>query len=301
MSEHAPKTGHNDGGPKDFDPIPLPASLRHLYAHSTDYAGWAPPSANTLEVALANFRQYSQSESPAHWILRNFTLTYAHLESLDPSTLHGLPLSVIVADADTDHSVAQLNRLVDDPQFRGIHLAAIEMRAASMEEIRRTLDHVPQGATPLFEVPLDPHIISEVAIESKPFGIKARTEGTQNTSAEALAAFLSWQGQKKVTSGIHFPFTGINPISGRHDYGNVNVSLAAVAAYTGAEAQHVMEILLNEDPAAFVFGDQEIRVGESDVLTLKHIIAARNESLQSIGTCNALRILQELNGVYTER
>ncbi len=304
MAEVIPQPGGRDGGPKDHDPQPLPESLRVLYGEIADYAGWAEPSSNPLEVAVANFRHYRESGSNAQWALRNLVLRFDHLSQLDPSTLEGLPLSIVLTDADSGSSFATLEVLADAAEH-GLNIRTVEMGADSPQAIFQALEHVPTGIFPYFEVPADRSFLSEIQPHPSRFGLKARIAGTDQTPVQGLAAFLAWPGPKKVTQSLHYPITGLNPDSGQHDYGNVNVAVATVAArMQNLWYLDIEQILREEDPAMFEFSDQGV-VFHGDSMfqgaTIEEIQAAREQSLHAIGTCNAQRIVGGLDLLLRRR
>lgn len=288
---------------KDHDPHPLPASLQILYGGYIDEAGWAPPTEKPLEVAVADFRRLTSDDSADAWAFRNLTLTYNQL-CAKSSDLEGLPLSILIDNADGPESVTQLHVLQHHELISPLRIQAVEMKADSLEAINNILRYVPEDVDVFFEVPMDPHLLSALQIIDRQVGIKTRTAGTELTPARGLAAFLQWRGPKKVTSGIHHPFTGVNPKSGRHEYGNVNVSVAGVAANIGYPGIDIEQVLREEDPAHFLFSDQGLSfLGDSmfEQASLDQIAAARREGLRAIGTCNATTIANGLKQVQIAR
>lgn len=303
MPEQTTGLGSGDRIQKDNDPCPLPASLKTLYTGYIDEAGWAPPTQKPLEVAVADFRILTSSESADAWTFRNLTLTFNQLCAVS-SNLEGLPLSILIDTAGTPESAAQLNALQYEELFAPLQIKAVEMRAASLDTINTALRYIPGDVETFFEVPMDRRVISTLQATERQFGLKARTAGTEGTPAVDLAAFLAWRGPKKVTSGIHCPFTGVNPKSGRHEYGNINVSVAAVAGSLGYPWIDIAQVLREEDPAHFAFSEQGLSFhGDSmfEAATLDQIFAVRHNGLRAIGTCNATTIAKGLKQVRVER
>lgn len=285
----------SDVVPKDTDPHPLPLSLRTLYRHYIDYAGWAPPSKNPLDLAVSNFKEYVGEGSPTAWAMRSLVLTDTHLDQLEPEVLAGLPLNIVLTATDLRAAQATIKNLVALSE-QGLYIKSIDVKIQGAHEIDAFLGELPPHILPFFEIPLSQTLIAQVAPEPTKFGLKGRLSGTIKAPPSAVAAFLAWEGPKKATSGIHYPFTGINPNSGRHDYGNANVSVAAVAArMNGISLSDIESILKEENPQKFLFSDQGIYFyGDSmfEHASLEDIEEMRANSLHSIGTCSALRIMQ---------
>jgi len=302
-TEQGSGAGAGDRILKDTDPRPFPASLKILYGGYIDEAGWAPPTEKPLDVAIADFRRLTASDSADAWVFRNLTLTFNQL-CAKSSVLQDLPLSILIADAEAPEVAAQLHVLQNHELFSPLRIQAVEMKAGSLDAINKILRYIPEDVEAFFEVPMNQDIIAALQVTDRQFGLKARTAGTEVTRPWDLATFLAWRGPKKVTSGIHYPFTGVNPTSGRHEYGNVNVSYAAVAAYLGYSILDVEQVLREEDPARFPFSEHGLRFhGDSmfEQASLDQIAAARQEGLRAIGTCNATTIARGLSQVQVLR
>lgn len=286
-----------DAVPKDTDPRPLPQSLRKLYSNYIAYAGWAPPSKNPLDVTVSNFKEYVGEGSPTAWAMQSLVLKDTHLDQLNPVDLVGLPISIVLTGRDirsAQHTIERLAALNE----QGLSVKSIEAKVQSLEEMEVVMGQLPIEIYPYFEIQTSRVLIAQIEPEPAKFGLKARLTGTENVSPADVAAFLVWKGRKKVTSGIHYPFTGINPDSGRHDYGNVNVSVAAVAAYMdGFWLSDIECILREENPENFSFSDIGIHFYGDTLFknaALEDIEKTRAHSIHSIGTCSALRIISGL-------
>ena len=236
----------------------LPASLRALLTRLIDYAGLYPPAALPLADVAARYRAYAAS--PESWILNRLVLPAAHLDAIEPSW--------------------RVTLLVDrDP---GSVPPAVECFETKHP---RRLSLPTYCEAPLADVPYDAFA-------------KIRTGGLTPDaipSPQSLAEFILDAARRptafKATAGLHHPIRAERALTYAADspravmHGFLNVFIAAVFAWHGADYPQLIDIVAETDIGAFQFSDADIR-WRGNLVTTAQIINARRDFAHSFGSCS---------------
>ncbi len=245
----------------------IAGSLRALLTHLIDYAGLYPPAGLPLPAVVENYKRYLAS--PDSWILNRLVLPHSKLAELHPEINWRVTLLV---DAEPGTLPPQIETL--------------EIKAGR------------QMSLPTYcEVPLD-RIVDGFA--------KVRTGGLTPESipaAEELADFLCGAAERrlafKATAGLHHPVRSERPLTYAPDarrgvmHGFVNVFLAGIFAWYGADGETVLKVLSETDAGAFQFRD-DLAFWRERSLTAEQISEGRREFAHSIGSCSFEEPLADL-------
>jgi hypothetical protein len=288
------------------------ASLRALLAHAIDYAGLFPPATLALEPALANYGEYIRM--PDAWMLSAFILPVAQfgaatrgLSQFDAKN----PLHVSALGPKTDNAdtfLASLDGAMEAIRsFRATcdGVAVIdqfemalpeEVNAETLKVIRASAD--PQLRT-FWEAPADAadRAIKLIADANREhaggkLGYKLRTGGVTASafpSSEQIASALLCAGIHQVpikfTAGLHHPIRVFHDSVQTKMHGFVNVLGAAVLALEHDWTEkEIAEMLDEEDPSAFSFGDDFFGWRSWRVATDR--IPIQRELVTSLGSCS---------------
>jgi len=233
-------------------------SLRVLLTHLIDYAGLYPPASLPIAEVAARYESYAASADG--WILNRLVLPAAHLAEVKPSWRVAL--------------------LVDrDPGAVPTAIEAFETR------LPRRLSLPTYCETPLNEVPYEAYA-------------KVRTGGLTPDaipSSRALGEFIFEAARRpnafKATAGLHHPIRSERALTYATDsprgvmHGFLNVFLAAVFAWHGADYPRIAAIVDETDPCAFEFLDGEVR-WRGNLVTTEQIARARRDFAHSFGSCS---------------
>jgi hypothetical protein len=285
----------------------LTASLRALLTHSIDYAGLFPPAELGLEPALENHAGYVRS--PDSWMLGAFIL---------PIAKFGAAGSLLARfDRENPLKVSALGQRTGKLlEFR----SALETAAAAIKQMLAA--HKEVVSIEQFEMPLPSGISIEnslgtarailgdlalkifweapggdaattiEALAGRGAGFKLRTGGvtadafpSEAQIAQALVAAVRHQVPIKFTAGLHHPVRAFHPSVGTKMHGFVNVVGAGLLAaeYRWSETQ-TAEMLTEEDPAEFVFEENEFRWHDWKITSAQ--IMARRRLVTSLGSCS---------------
>ena len=236
----------------------LPASLRALLTRLIDYAGLYPPAALPLAGVTARYQHYAAS--PESWILNRLVLPAAHLSAIESSW--------------------RITLLVDgDPGAVPPAIECFETRQP------RRLSLPTYCEAPLAAIPYDAFA-------------KVRTGGLTPDaipSPESLAEFILDAARRpiafKATAGLHHPIRGeraltyaaASPRAVMHGF--LNVFIAAVFAWHGADYPQLIDIVAETDARAFEFSDAEIR-WRGNLVTTEQVASARRDFAHSFGSCS---------------
>jgi hypothetical protein len=248
----------------------VPAALRALLTELIDYAGLYPPAALPLAIVEERYRGFRAS--PEAWMLNRLVLPVARL----PEAKLGADWRVtLLADCDPGELPAQVE----------------------------TLESKAPGVFPLpvyFELPLE-QLAGGFA--------KVRTGGLAPEAiptAEDLAKFLCAAATRRIpfkaTAGLHHPVRSARPLTYAVDspratmHGFLNVFAAAALAWHGMDEPHVVQLLEERDPSAFLFSDDDL-LWNGHRLTTEQIAQARREFAHSFGSCSFEEPVTELRGL----
>lgn len=210
--------------------------MHALLNQLVDDAGLFPPAALSMDDALAN--HHRARTGPHAWMLGRFLCPASRLAELAAAHTGG-PLHVgVVVDVAT----------WDVPDERLV-----------VETVEAPLGTpVPDDPRLFTEVPVIGRSAAAVAadVASVPHGAKVRCGGTRGDLFPApgeLAGFVSACREHgrpfKATAGLHHPFRHIDPVTGFHHHGFLNLLAAAALADVDPA-----EVLADDDPASFEFG-----------------------------------------------
>jgi hypothetical protein len=294
----------------------VPASLRAILSHVIDYAGTFPPARLALDDAVANYLRYQRS--PHAWMLGRFVCAAESLPRLLQSVywpdLRRHPLALIgsagVVDGDYVHRLnADLETI--EKSFSG-DAEAEQLRSGSSFEFRLSPAALNSDAD-LFRVfdiartagKCCGHVFVEAPLQSggnllklvkrwhKKWGLKFRTgpAAEQVPSAKELAEAICLcclhDVRFKVTAGLHQPLRHFDPALGVFVHGFLNTLCAAGLARTyRLNIEQIADVLKEESPAAFEFGDTGLRCWGNVEIELPKIELARSESMVSFGSCS---------------
>lgn len=224
-----------------------------------DYAGLFPPAALDLPAAATEYERHRRGADA--WMLGRFVLPASRLSELEPpvgwrlSALLGPDVASDAAAVDAFNAAQAGRALVD----------AVELKAASAQEVERVLAAAPRGATAYVEVPLDGALDASLdAIQAHGGRAKARTGGVTAAafpSAEAVVRFLEGCARRslpfKATAGLHHPVRSEQALTYAPDaprgvmHGFLNLLAATALLTAGQPRETALEAIEERDPAAF--------------------------------------------------
>ena len=225
----------------------IPDSLRALLENLIDYAGLYPPAGLPLPEVLENYEAYLAS--PESWMLNRLVLPAARLPEV---RLRGNWRVTLLVEGEPGPLPAQVETL-ETKLPRRLSLATYCEAAVG-------------------------------AIAGGAFA-KVRTGGLTPEdipSSESLADFLRETAARRIafkaTAGLHHPVRATM-------HGFVNVFVAAAFAWRGAERDVILDVLNEEDAAAFQFLPGELRWRGRSITTAE-VQSARRDFAHSFGSCS---------------
>ena len=226
----------------------IPDSLHALLSSVIDYAGLYPPAALPLPEVVENYEAYLAAAD--NWMLNRLVLPAAKLAEV---------------------------RLGNDWRVSLLVDGEPGPLPAQVETLETKLPH--RLSLPTYcEAPI-------AGIAGSAF-VKVRTGGLTpeaTPAAEALAGFLGEAAARRIafkaTAGLHHPLRS----AGMHGF--VNVLVAAVFAWHGAERGVILALLSETDGGAFQFFDNELRWRGRSVTTAE-VEGARRDFAHSFGSCS---------------
>jgi len=187
---------------------------------------------------------------------------------------------------------------------------AVELRAATADDIGHTVRLVPPELECVVEIPIAADPIPLVrAIRATGVMAKVRTGGTTTDAfppSEALARFLTVcvdEGVRfKATAGLHHPLRGDYRLTYARDsdtgrmYGFLNVFLATAFLRAGMAEPTARGVLEEQDASAICFDDQGV-TWRDHRLSLEDLLAARDVAIQSFGSCSFREPIDDLTAI----
>lgn len=257
------------------------SARRALLERLIDHAALFPPASLPMDAAIeADRRARACGEA---WILDRFICPATRLHELpeDPP-----PLSVVF---DGEPSA--------DPSSLPIEL--VEARGATLQRIRDVFGQEPKVFVELAVGDgLEPAL---AGLSNAGAGAKLRCGGLTADafpSVREVARFacaceeigLPW----KATAGLHHPVRHVDPGTGFHMHGFLNLLAAAAFADEGEEA--VAAIVAEEDPVAFTADDREFGLhgfrADADA-----VARMRSERLVAYGSCSFSEPVEDLTAL----
>jgi hypothetical protein len=280
------------------------ASARALLTGLVDYAGLFPPAALAIDAAVAEYARWRRS--PEAFMLGRFVVPAARLGELGRAADAHLPepggrerwlLSALVGgDPLGDAALVEVfnswgaGRAVVD---------AVELKAASPDEVEGALDALPPELSAFVEIPLHENLDGMLAaLERRGARAKIRTGGVVPEAipdprdvARFIAACAAASVPFKATAGLHHPvrseqaltYEAGSPRAVMHGF--LNVFTAAAFARAGASVAELEAVLRDEDPAAFRLDDEGLK-WRMLAATIDVVEATRRDFATSFGSCS---------------
>lgn len=295
----------------------MTTASRALLTRLIDYAGLFPPAGLDMAASVRNFAAYRAGEQA--WMLGRLVAPASRLDELEEATAgllpgHGeepWPLTVVL-EPDVRAGIERVRQLQDRFSGTGLRVASIESAVEGPEEVAARLSVVPEGIELFVEIP--------VAGEPGPFlrglagsGARAKirtggiTESAFPTPGEVARFLLACNGEGvafKATAGLHHPVCGRYPLTYEQDsprgrmFGFLNLFLAGGLVRTGRlDEAGCRELLVETDPAAFVF-DDTTAAWRTRSLSAAEIERARSEFALSYGSCSFTEPVEDLKGLH---
>lgn len=271
-------------------------SVRTLMAGLIDYAGLFPPAKLSMQAACEAYARARMGEHA--WVLGRFICPASRLAELSKVAAVMMPgthatsgyrehadvlepwrVSALVGD-DVPGDIARIGEFNQRhcAEDRGLAAVdAVELRAASAEQVEQALDAIPDDLFPFFEVPVigaDPRGLvaalagSAAAAKIRTGGVTADAFPTPDQVAAFLVACAAAEVPFKATAGLHHPVRAEHPLTYEPGcprgvmHGFLNVFLAATfVRCTGADGRRAAEVLSCTDPRQFHFTEEGVRFG----------------------------------------
>lgn len=300
-------------------------SLKNFCSKMIDYAGLFPPASLELGQAFHNFVFYRQGEFKwmlGKFIIPVSKLS-ALGGILDEMKIEGImPLSVLGSGGE---SISEFNNNFssDIKKIQAFNIKYSTVISIDAFEVRlpkalfekddndEMLDLIISVTAELeaslgkevpvfYEVTLSEDYEEEIirAVETiasldKGCGYKLRTGGTEPAAfpepaviAFAIMTCCEFNVPMKCTAGLHHPIRHYNEEVKANMHGFMNVFAAGILAYTNnLDEEELLEVLSDDDPFEFVFGDSGFVWNELEVSNLQ-ITEARDKFMLSYGSCS---------------
>jgi hypothetical protein len=299
-----------------------PKAVDALMDGLVDYAGLFPPASESMRAAVDRYASYREGRDAR--ALGRFIVPFARLSEFEEQARALLPrgeaaepwrLSVLVGP-ETRAAAEQM------PKFNCHHwsgsadghalIDAVELKAATVEEIEIQDREIPKFFQRYFEIPLGDNVDALVkAIAKVGARAKVRTGGTEQnafpTSRAILSFLVACEREKvpfKATAGLHHPLRGSYRLTYEPSspsgtmYGFLNVFVAAALLHKGESESTVLKALEESDAAAFEFTDDAIawRKHRVDASELR---VTRTSFAISFGSCSFREPVDELAGIVS--
>lgn len=276
------------------------ASVKTLLSGLIDYAGLFPPASLDLRTAVDNFERYRAGEFA--WALGRFIMPASRLVELPAP----LPSSVL-AGSNLDRDIPSIQA------FERRHpgsITAIEVKVASVAEVRSAACQIPSEFRAFFEVPVTTSPAVLVAAIAEEGGCaKVRTGGiTADAFLESsdLVRFIEICALAgvpfKATAGLHHPLRCTRALTYEPDspsavmHGFLNVFLAAVFIKNNLPRALAAELIEESSPGAFQFDDEGVR-WRGHRVTSGEIAGARHDFALGFGSCSFEEPISELRSL----
>jgi hypothetical protein len=291
--------------------VAVKASLEKLLTGIVDYAGLFPPAQLSLPEAVLNYATYRNSNFS--WMLGRFIVQIDLLDEFvaEAGEFFGASSELWRVSVIANEDFYETVRRVDN--FNAVHAAhavcdALEIKVWSAAEIEHVAGNLPHQVTAYFELPLDEKLADLVgALSLHKQRAKIRTGGVTAEAfpeTEAIVRFvrtcLAANVPFKATAGLHHPLRCLRPLTYAENApagvmnGFLNLFLAAGFVREGFKAELIREILLEEDPAAFVFEDNGLWWRQEHFLGIKQIERLRESHAISFGSCSFTEPVEDL-------
>ncbi|HKF48456.1 MAG TPA: hypothetical protein VKB38_13925 [Terracidiphilus sp.] len=268
-----------------------------------DYAGLYPPAALDMRAAVRNYLGYGGQKSSA--VLGRFIVDIARLDELREATGDGstwMRLSVI-ASPDTDPELIARHR--DD----GLRIESVEIRCDAPLTIARITEALPPTLEQYFEIPVQAlcseavDALGSVGARAKlrMGGVVAEAFPAMENVVRALQLLADRRVPFKATAGLHHPVRSRHPLTYAADspcgmmHGFMNLLCAAAVIRFGGAAREAVDVLEEQDPAAFRVTDEEIVV-RGHVWNVDQLREVRQFFI-SFGSCSFTEPIHDLEAM----
>jgi len=287
-----------------------------------DYAGLFPPTSLAMAPAVANYDAYSRSEW--NWILGRLIVPVVRLGEFEealagfstptPGTgvVRDWRLSVLLgSDPIADVArIREFNARMANSSSSGAVVDAVELKAASAEEVKRLSRVVPAEFATYFEVPLFDcgDCIRAVAGCGRRAKIRMGGETADKFPAPAsVIEFIRLCAEAnvpfKATAGLHHPLRSVHRFTYQPDslsgmmHGFMNVFLASAFLRTGMEPKLATQLLEEQSSQAFRFdldgvGWREHRLSRNEISDTRRSFAI------SFGSCSFTEPIDDLRSLH---
>ncbi len=291
--------------------------LEILLAGVVDYAGLFPPASLDMSSATQSYARYL--DDPASAMLGRFVVPVLRLREFEDAASPVLPrgsgstpwrLSALPGPdlaADIDLALRFNCRHSSDAEAGHAEIDSIEIRSATPDEILAAGSVMPRQISAFFEIPIteDPSLLI-AAIKRAGGRAKARTGGTTRDAfpdSPAVARFMMRCRDAgvafKLTAGLHHPLRGEYRLTYAEDaprgvmFGYLNMFVAAVLAWSGADEDTVIQALLVTEQHDFDASDRALAF-RGQLLPAAVIADARANFILSFGSCSFREPVDEL-------
>ena len=280
--------------PAGVSPAAAPRGARGaLLGRLIDHAALFPPASMEMDAAIAADRRARASRHA--WMLDRFICPASKLGELPADAPE---LSVVLDGGEGDlgavaeaMAAGRVVRLVEariDPMWIGETQALLRSQLGEAVEAYWEIG--------------DPRALA--AVKEAGAGAKIRCGGVTADAfppVEAVAAFVAAcrdAGVRfKATAGLHHPIRYVEPRTGFHMHGFLNLLAAAVFAHAeGAGEPELAALLAEEDPSAFSVGDDGLAV-HGRRAGAAAIAAARAELFTAYGSCSFDEPVEDLTAL----
>jgi len=282
--------------------------LRDLLVNAIDYAGLFPPAGLDMESTVKNYAAYRKS--PDRWALGRLVVPVSRLGEFESKAAPVLepgepwPLSVLGGtDAAAD---LQAIAAFQDRHLKDVRIASLELKAASVAEIRQAAATIAGRIETFFEIPLGENLAELMrAVHDVRARAKVRTGGLKPgmvPSPEELAGFLRTAAETgpafKATAGLHHALRSVRPLTYESGcetdlmHGFINVFVAAALAFMKQD-KYGASVLDERDVRGFQFGESQLSWHGHEVAR-NDVKRVREGFLLSFGSCSFEEPIAEL-------
>jgi hypothetical protein len=285
-------------------------AVRTLVAGAIDYAGLFPPAALPMRDAVRNYASYVDSTDA--WALGRLVVPVARLGEFHecavtvrsrpdaPWRLSALAGAAGAADWATVEGFAGRAYIVD----------ALELRAASPQDVESAARRLPKDLEVFYEIPIDNDPAQFVAAIARAGGkAKVRTGGVTADAfprTEDLARFIVTCARAavpfKATAGLHHPLRAAYRLTYAADsprgemFGFVNLLLATAFARSGLAASAVAELLGERSATAIRFHTDAVEWRDRRI-GIDALAETRATLALSFGSCSFTEPIEELGAL----
>lgn len=293
----------------------LRPSVRAAFTGLIDYAGLFPPAQLSLDAAR---REYHDARSGPHaWMLGRFILTAPQLGE-SAKTLHE-PFSVIVdPDVDALHRLARLRaagatveaveiplqksvspfreRLSRDDVLNILGALEADLGVSGLRDLPAFVE-IPRTAAwwSVLRETLDAAARFHLGAKLRCGGLTAEAFPGIDEVTEFIAAASDAGVPFKATAGLHHPVRHVDPASGFIMHGFLNL-LAAAALAPSVDRATLSRIVAEEEPGAFVFGDDSF-AWRNETVDTERLTEARRVALVAYGSCSFSEPVEDLTAL----